>query len=74
MLVTDFMSAKITDFGTSRFKSEDVTMTATGTPLFCAPEVVKGENYDEKCDSYSFGLLLMALAVEEPLLDFIGER
>ena len=44
-------------------------MTNVGTPLFCAPEVFRGETYDEKCDCYSFGLVLLSMAVEEPLLE-----
>ena len=40
VLLTAFLRAKITDFGTSRAKDrQGVTMTAVGTPLFCAPEV-----------------------------------
>ena len=51
VLVTEFMSSKISDFGTSRSKSQshkNVTMTGVGTPLYCAPEVLNGEFYDEK--------------------------
>jgi serine/threonine protein kinase len=51
-LITDFLSAKITDFGTSRSKgAEDITMTAVGTPLYAAPELMRGENYDEKANA-----------------------
>jgi serine/threonine protein kinase len=76
VLITEFLSAKITDFGTSRAKetNANVTMTAVGTPLYCAPEIVKGEIYDEKVDIYSFGLILMDMAIEESLLSFLGER
>jgi serine/threonine protein kinase len=49
-------------------------MTAVGTPLFCAPEIARGESYDEKVDVYSFGLLLVSLATVEEIGDFIGER
>ena len=53
--MTEFLSSKISDFGTSRSKAQsyqDVAMTAVGTPLFCAPEVLNGEIYDEKvCES-----------------------
>lgn len=75
-LVTEFLSAKITDFGTSRAKSteEDVTMTAVGTPLFCAPEIFRGELYDEKVDVYSFGLLLLSLAIDTSLIELMGQR
>ena len=41
VLVTEFMSGKISDFGTSRTKdARDAEMTASvGTPVFVAPEV-----------------------------------
>jgi len=76
VLITEFLLAKITDFGTSRIKeiNDDVTMSSVGTPLFCAPEIVRGEKYDEKVDVYSFGLVLLDMATEESLIDFIGER
>lgn len=45
-----------------------------GTPLYAAPEIMNGANYDQKVDVYSYGLILMALAVEESLLDFISQR
>lgn len=50
ILVSDFLSGKISDFGTSRNKAEsdNVMMTAVGTPLFCAPEVMRGEVYNDK--------------------------
>lgn len=74
-LITDFVTAKITDFGTSRaMAAEDVTMTAVGTPLFSSPEILRGEHYDETIDVYSFGLSLVDMATEDPILDFIGER
>jgi len=49
-LLSSFLRAKLCDFGTSRAKAtaDDVTMTAVGTPLFVAPEIVHGEAYDEK--------------------------
>jgi serine/threonine protein kinase len=75
-LISEYIAAKLADFGTSRSKAddEDVTMTAVGTPLYCAPEIARGEKYDESVDVYSFGLTLLEMAVEQPLLDFIGDR
>jgi serine/threonine protein kinase len=75
-LISEYTAAKLADFGTSRSKAddEDVTMTAVGTPLYCAPEIARGEQYDESVDVYSFGLTLMEMSVEQPFLDFIGER
>jgi serine/threonine protein kinase len=69
------MSAKLTDFGTSRALSdEELTMTSVGTPLFCAPEVMKGENYDEKVDVYAFGMSLMIICMQEDILEFLRTR
>jgi serine/threonine protein kinase len=63
VLVTEFLRAKLSDFGTSRAQGtdDDVAMTAVGTPLFCAPEILRGEAYDASADVYSFGLLLLAM-------------
>ena len=35
---------------------------------------MNGEQYDEKCDCFSMGMLLLAMAIDEPLLNFIGEQ
>ena len=46
VLITEFLRAKLSDFGTScaqGVESDDVTKTAVGTPLFCAPEIMRGE-------------------------------
>ena len=44
ILITQTFQAKVSDFGSSRSKAEgDVTMTSVGTPLFCAPEVFRGD-------------------------------
>jgi serine/threonine protein kinase len=62
--VTEFLRAKVSDFGTSRAQgvdSDEVAMTAVGTPLFCAPEILRGEAYGASADVYSFGLLLLAM-------------
>ena len=33
-----------------------------GTPLYSAPEVMRREPYDQSCDVWSYGCLLVALA------------
>jgi serine/threonine protein kinase len=43
VLVDGNFVAKITDFGQSRFNDEARVMTACGSPLWTAPEVIRGE-------------------------------
>ena len=77
-LCTEFLTCKISDFGTSRYwrsaAGDEASMTATGTPMFVAPEVSRGEEYGEKVDVYSFGVLLLCVAVEQSITEFIGQR
>ncbi|RLN20161.1 hypothetical protein BBJ28_00015130 [Nothophytophthora sp. Chile5] len=62
VLLSDTWEAKLTDFGVSRERSEDQTMTAEiGTISWIAPEVLRGERYSEKADVYSFGVILTEL-------------
>jgi len=52
-LVTDYTAVKISDFGTSRAKAaDDALMTGVGTPLYLAPEIARGDSYDEKAGWY----------------------
>jgi serine/threonine protein kinase len=77
VLISEFIIAKLSDFGTARVKDiRNGNMTIVGTPLFAAPEVLRGEGeYDEKVDVYSFGMLLLDVAVESKGVDkFIEAR
>lgn len=60
MLLDNAGRIKITDFGVSRFESLNPTeMTGqTGTLGYMAPEVLRGNAYNHKCDVYSFGICL----------------
>jgi len=49
--------AKIGDFGMSRLNSVN-TMTMVGSPLWCAPEILKSEYYSFNADVYSFSIIL----------------
>jgi len=40
---------------------ENQDMTSVGTPIYVAPEVMRGDRYDSRCDSYSFGVCLLAM-------------
>lgn len=57
-------SLKVTviDFGISRCVSDHSDMyTPTGTPHYKAPEMVRGDPYDKKIDSWSLGITLFQM-------------
>ncbi|KAF0717185.1 Aste57867_2448 [Aphanomyces stellatus] len=61
ILVSSSFGAKISDFGLSREKVLDDTMSVTGTPLWLPPEMIRAERYSEKADVYSYGIVLTEL-------------
>jgi len=53
---------KLADFGLSKvMEATAVLETQCGTPGYVAPEVLKGEGYDEKVDVWSLGVILYIL-------------
>ncbi len=64
-LCTENLDVKLGDFGSSKQLEDWNTMTQTGTPSHMAPEIVKGQQYDESSDVYSFGILLFEVAFRE---------
>uniref|UniRef100_A0A2C9M6Z5 Protein kinase domain-containing protein n=1 Tax=Biomphalaria glabrata TaxID=6526 RepID=A0A2C9M6Z5_BIOGL len=53
---------KICDFGLSTIVSNKVSLvTLCGTPGYCAPEVLKGNNYGKSCDMWSVGVIAYIL-------------
>ena len=60
MLITNEYALKLTDFGEARATDLDLTMTSVGTPIYVAPEIVMGDRYDFKVDTYSFAIVLVA--------------
>ncbi|OQR96340.1 protein kinase [Achlya hypogyna] len=62
ILVSDTGEAKLSDFGISRVRIADETMTVgVGTVYWTAPEVLLGQKYTEQVDIYSFGVVLCEL-------------
>jgi serine/threonine protein kinase len=56
-------TVKVTDFGLSAMKKRNKRLKdgadgAKGTPLYMAPEVLLMEPFDEKADTYAFGVCL----------------
>ncbi|KAA8536949.1 hypothetical protein F0562_029427 [Nyssa sinensis] len=64
LLVDKNWNVKVCDFGLSRWKHSTFlsSKSTAGTPEWMAPEVLRNENSNEKCDVYSFGVILWELA------------
>lgn len=46
-----------------------------GTLLYIAPEIVRGDRYDERCDVYSFAVVLLAmLELRDDVIMLFGEE
>ncbi|EXC10340.1 Serine/threonine-protein kinase [Morus notabilis] len=64
LLVDKNWNVKVGDFGLSRLKHNTFlsSKSTAGTPEWMAPEVLRNEPSNEKCDVYSFGIILWELA------------
>ena len=70
ILVSDkeHLEIKLVDFDTATvFKNTNIRQML-GTPLYMAPEVIKGQ-YNEKCDIWSCGIILYILLTGSPPYD-----
>ncbi|XP_034660220.1 putative mitogen-activated protein kinase kinase kinase 7-like [Drosophila subobscura] len=56
---------KICDFGTVTDMHSSMS-NARGTPAYMAPEVIMGRKYTDKCDVYSWGVMLWELMSRRP--------
>ena len=72
-------TAKLADYGISRVANTSNTMTSVGTPIYTAPEVLRGDRYGFEADVYSFGLTIYSLCdrvsncpCQQPTLDPIS--
>ncbi|KAK1287306.1 Serine/threonine-protein kinase EDR1 [Acorus calamus] len=64
LLVDKNWVVKVCDFGLSRMKQSTFlsSRSTAGTAEWMAPEVLRNEPSDEKCDVYSFGVILWELS------------
>eukprot|EP00249_Psilotum_nudum_P022894 c28683_g2_i2 orf=478-3453(+) len=67
LLVDKNWVVKVCDFGLSRMKHHTFlsSKSTAGTPEWMAPEVLRNEPSNEKCDVYSFGVILWELATSQ---------
>jgi hypothetical protein len=75
LLVDENWNVKVADFGFARIKEENATMTRCGTPCWTAPEIIRGDKYDERADVFSFGVVMWQVVTrKEPFAgrNFMG--
>ncbi|XP_065059579.1 calcium/calmodulin-dependent protein kinase type IV-like [Rhopilema esculentum] len=67
---------KIADFGLSKILTNNSTMqTVCGTPGYCAPEVLRGEEYEPAIDMWAVGVITYILLCGfEPFYDDRGDQ
>jgi len=59
ILLGDNYHISICDFGLSKITNTSFTLGRSyGTIEYCAPELLTHQEYDEKCDVYSFGIIM----------------
>lgn len=65
-LVSNQHVVKLSDLGLSKRKQQllDRHTKGVGTSYYMAPEVTRGEAYDEKCDVFSLSIIMMELLTE----------
>ncbi len=66
ILLTEDNTAWLTDFGISRVLGGEKDLTMMGTQGYIAPEILRSgvENYTEKTDIYSYGILLLDMETD----------
>eukprot|EP01127_Copromyxa_protea_P006830 TRINITY_DN1679_c0_g1_i3.p1 TRINITY_DN1679_c0_g1~~TRINITY_DN1679_c0_g1_i3.p1 ORF type:complete len:705 (+),score=180.50 TRINITY_DN1679_c0_g1_i3:165-2117(+) len=67
ILVTSEGEAKVADFGVSE-QLANFNCDIAGSPLWMAPEVIQGRNYDHRCDIWSLGITAIEFVDGEPPL------
>ncbi|KAK3610610.1 hypothetical protein CHS0354_009068 [Potamilus streckersoni] len=62
--LNETVNAKISDYGISRFSTEDGLVAQEGTLGYRAPQVSRKENYSFQADVFSYGLTIYVMLTE----------
>lgn len=71
---SDDAPVKIIDFGLSRFNDDNVMNSRVGTVYYVAPEVITSDDYSNKCDIWSIGVIAYVLLCGFPPFHAENER
>ena len=64
---TSEMVIKVTDFGFAcSLSPEREEKLSLGSPLYTAPEVIRAQNYDNRCDVWSLGVMAYMILCSKP--------
>ena len=66
-------TAKVADFGASKFLSNNTMTGNKGTMIYTSPEVIRNQRYTEKCDVYSFGIVMYEVFFEKQPFSELSE-
>ncbi|KAL3895008.1 MAG: hypothetical protein SGCHY_004949, partial [Lobulomycetales sp.] len=67
VLLKDEKYLKLADFGFARtLLVNDMASTICGSPLYMAPEILRGDNYDAKADLWSIGAVFYEILFNSP--------
>ncbi|KAJ3220210.1 Serine/threonine-protein kinase, partial [Clydaea vesicula] len=65
--MTYLPTLKLADFGFARLlPSQSMASTLCGSPLYMAPEILRGDNYDAKADLWSLGAVVFEMYYGHP--------